>query len=87
MRWAAAAALAAAGQPTAIPALEAFAQPLSVQEQAAAARLIADLRPSDKLDGSALTKQMDDLRANVSDLEHQLQTLAARLDANPDGDN
>jgi aminopeptidase N len=87
VRWAAAAALAAAGQPTAIPALEAFAQPLSVQEQAAAARLIADLRPSDKLDGSALTKQMDDLRAKVRDLEHQLQTLAARLDANPDDDN
>jgi aminopeptidase N len=78
--WAAARALGTLGEPMAIPALEAFGRSLSVQEEASVNRIIDDLRSKDKVDGSAQQKQVDDLRDKVRTLEHQLQTLSARLD-------
>jgi aminopeptidase N len=77
--WAAVRGLGDLGDPAAIPALEAFGSSLSTQDQAIVNRVIGDLRDKDKVDGSAQQKQVDDLREKVRTLEHQLQTLTARL--------
>ncbi len=86
VQWAAANALATLGAPEAIADLEAFARPLAAQEQATVDRLIAGLRQEDKVDGSALKKEVEDLRDKVRKLEEQLQTAVARLDAVPSRD-
>jgi aminopeptidase N len=78
--WAAARAFNVLGDPAAIPALETFSRALSVQEEAAVKRIVADLRSQDKIDGSAQQKQLDTLRDKVRVLEEQLQTVTARLD-------
>jgi HEAT repeat protein len=82
--WAAARALGDLGEPSAIPALEAFGRSLSHQEQAIVNRIIDDLRSKDKVDNSAQQKQVDDLREKVRTLEQQLQTLTARLEEKVD---
>jgi HEAT repeat protein len=82
--WAAAGALGNLGEPAAIPALETFGQSLSHQDQTAVNRIIDNLRAKDKVDGSAQQKQVDELRDKVRSLEHQLQTLAARLEEKAD---
>lgn len=82
--WTAARALGDLGEPAAIPALEAFAQSLSQQDQTVVNRIIDDLRAKDKVDGSAQQKQLDELRDKVRALEHQLQTLTARLEEKAD---
>lgn len=68
-------------EPSAIAALEAFSRSLSQQDQAIINRIIEDIRSQDKVDGSAQQKQVDELREKVRSLEHQLQTLLARLEA------
>jgi HEAT repeat protein len=78
--WAAMQALGALGDPAAIPALETFAASRSVQEQAAVHRVIEALRSKDQVDGSAQKKQVEDLRDKVRELEHQVQSLSARLE-------
>jgi aminopeptidase N len=78
--WAAARALGTLGEPAAIPALETFGRSLSAQEEASVNRIIEELRAKDKTDGSAQQKQLDELRDKVRTMEHQLQTLSARLD-------
>ena len=83
-RMAAARALGKLGAPEAIPALEKFRRPLSVQDQAEVDRIIAALRSADKLDGSALKKEVEDLRTRVRALQEELQTLAARVNIERD---
>lgn len=83
MRWGAAGALNRLGDPAAIPVLESFRRRLSDQDRAAIDRAIEGLRQADKLDDSALKKQVDDLRDKVRRMEEELQTLAARLDSAP----
>lgn len=78
-RMAAARALGALGAPEAIAALEAYRRALSIQEQAAVDRIISGLRSEDKVDGSALKKEVEDLRDKVRKLQEELQTLAARM--------
>lgn len=84
VQWAAVRALETLGVPEAIPALEAFAASRSIQEQAVIERIIADLRKEDKAEGSAVQKQVEELREKVRTLEQQLQALIARLDAASD---
>ena len=86
VRWAAAEGLATLRAPAAIADLEAFARPLSAQEQATIRWIISDLRKEDKVDGSALKKEVEDLRDKVRKLEEQLQSTVARLDAIPSRD-
>ena len=86
VQLAAAQALADLRAPAAIADLTAFARPLSTQEQAYVERLIAGLREEDKVDGSALKKEVEDLREKVRKLEEQVQSAIARLDAAPGRD-
>ena len=44
---------------------------------------MAALRQEDKVDGSAVKKEVEDLRDKMRKLEEQIQTLSARLDAGP----
>lgn len=86
VRWAAARALRIMKAPQAIEAVAAFGQALSQQEQAAVERVIATLRQSDKVDGSAVQKQVDDLRDKVRKLEENLQKLMAQAEAAQTGE-
>ena len=83
VQWSAAHALGDMRAGEAIPALEAFAAPLSIQDQAVVGRIVEDLRKEDKADGSAVQKQVETLHDKVRTLEQQLQSLVARLDAEP----
>jgi aminopeptidase N len=65
------------GTPEAIPALEAFARSRATQEAAVAERVIASLRSQDKVDGSALQKQLDTLSDRLRKIEDQVQRLQA----------
>lgn len=65
----------------ALDALEAFRRPLSAQEQAMVDRMMDGLRQEDKVDGSAVKKEVEELRDKLRKLEDQIQTLSARLDA------
>src|SRR5690606_26516408 len=60
--WAAARGLVTMADTEALDALEAFRRPLSAQEQAGVDRLMAALRQEDKVDGSAVKKEVEDLR-------------------------
>ncbi len=62
----------------AIPALEAYARSLSFQDQVATEKLIAGLRDADKVDGSALKKQVEDLQEKLRKLEDRVEKLAAQ---------
>jgi len=64
--------------PEAISALESFGRNRSYQEQMEVERLISSLRSEDKVDGSALKKQVEDLREKIRKLEDQLQKLEAK---------
>jgi HEAT repeat protein len=69
--------LGVVGAPEAIPALEVFARSRVTQEAAVAERVIASLRAQDKVDGSALQKQLDTLSDRLRKLEDQVQRLQA----------
>jgi aminopeptidase N len=84
VQWAAARALGDMHATEAMPALEAFAASLSIQDQAMIERILEGLRKEDKTEGSAVQKQVETLRDKVRTLEQQLQALVARLDAQPD---
>jgi aminopeptidase N len=60
----------------AIPALESFAAGRVVQEAAVALRVIEELRRSDRVDGSALKKQVETLQDRVRKLEDEVQRRA-----------
>ncbi len=64
----------------AVPALEAYARRLSFQDQVEIEALVASLRESDKVDGSSLKKQVEDLQEKLRKLEDRLETLAAQAD-------
>ncbi|MBE2201657.1 MAG: hypothetical protein IAE79_23805 [Anaerolinea sp.] len=83
VRWAAARALRIMKAAQAIDAVSAFGRSLSQQEQAAVARIVAALRQADKVDGSAVQKQVEDLRDKVRKLEETLQKLAAQIEGKP----
>jgi aminopeptidase N len=84
VRRAAARGLRTAKAPEAIEALEAFGRGLAHQERVEVERLIASLRDEDKLDGSALKKQIEELREKVRKLEDGLQKMQTRLGVEED---
>ena len=59
----------------AIPALESFVQAQAAQDGAVAARVIDDLGRADKVDGSALQKQVETLGDRIRKLEDEIQRL------------
>ncbi|MFN8469914.1 MAG: M1 family metallopeptidase [Caldilineaceae bacterium] len=61
------------GAPEAIGALEGFARTRVTQEAAVAERVIESLRKQDKVDGSALQKQVETLGDRLRKLEDQVQ--------------
>ena len=65
------------GAAEAIPILEAFARTRVRQEAAVAERVIESLRRQDKVDGSALQKQVETLSDRLRKLEDHLQRLQA----------
>ncbi len=67
--------------PEAIPALEAYARGRSHQERVAVEEIITGLRRDDKVDGSAVKKQVEDLQKQVRTLEDRLEKLSARIEA------
>ena len=66
--------------PEAIGALEAFSRGLAHQDRVSVERIIKSLRQQDKVDGSALKKQVEELHDKVRKLEDQLQKLEARME-------
>jgi aminopeptidase N len=68
------------GAPEAIPALEAYARSLSHQDQVVVEKAVEALRNQDKSDGSALKKQVQDLRKTIRKLEDRVETLAAKVE-------
>ena len=66
--------------PEAIPALEAYKQRLGHQYHPGVDRIIASLRESDKSDGSAIKKQVEELQQQVRQLEDRVEKLSARLE-------
>jgi aminopeptidase N len=79
VRLSAARGLGTAKAADAIEPLQAFSRGLAHQERVAVEKVIAKLRDEDKLDGSALKKQVEELRDKVRQLEDQLQKVEARL--------
>lgn len=69
------------GAVEAIPALKAYSKRLSYQDQVDVENLIIDLAEEDKVDGSALKKQVEDLQEKIRRLEDRVETLAAQADA------
>ena len=65
----------------AIPALTAYAKRLSYQEAVEIEKLIQDLAEEDKVDGSALKKQVENLQEKIRRLEDRVETLAAQTEA------
>jgi aminopeptidase N len=74
---AAARALGVLGDPQAIPVLEAFARTRGAQEAAVVERVIESLRTQDKVDGSALQKQVETLADRLRKLQDQVQRMEA----------
>jgi aminopeptidase N len=66
------------GAVEAIPALRAYMKRLSYQEQVDIEKLIQDLAEEDKVDGSALKKQVENLQEKMRHLEDRLETLSAQ---------
>ena len=80
VRRSAAAGLKTVKAPEAIGALEAYGRTLSHQEQVSVERLVKALRAEDKVDGSAVKKQVEELQEKVRKLEDQLQKLQAKVE-------
>ncbi len=66
--------------PEAIGALSAFAQTVSYQDKVEIEQIITSLRQTDKSDGSAYKKQIEELQDKVRKLEDKLQTLASKVE-------
>lgn len=79
VRWQAASGLRKMMEPQSIPTLEAFSRTVSKQERVYVEQLIESLRKADKVDGSALKKQVEDLSDKVRKLDDQLQKMEAKL--------
>jgi phage shock protein A len=59
---------------------------VSQQEQVYVEQLIDTLRNADKVDGSAVKKQVEDLRDKVRKLEEKIQKIEAKLNQEEPGD-
>jgi aminopeptidase N len=79
VRWRAASSLKKMKAVEAIPALESFSESISQQSQFVVEKMVASIREDDKVDGSPLKKQVEDLNEKVRKLEDQLQKLEARV--------
>jgi aminopeptidase N len=66
--------------PEALGTLEAYGRRLSHQEQVFVERLVKALRAEDKVDGSAVKKQVEELQEKMRKLEDQVQKLQAKLE-------
>jgi aminopeptidase N len=66
--------------PEAIHVLEAYARSLAHQDRVEVEQVAAALRAEDKLDSSALQKQVEELREKMRKLEDQLQKVAAKVE-------
>ena len=87
VRYQAALGLLKVKSPESIPAIEAFSRTESRQTQVLIERLISSLQDEDKVDGSSLKKQVEELVEKVRKLEDQIQTVAAKVEpAEEDGD-
>jgi hypothetical protein len=64
----------------AIDALDAYARSVTHAERVSVRRTIDAIRRHDKEDGSALKKQVDELRDKVRKLEDQVQKLGAQVE-------
>jgi hypothetical protein len=64
----------------AIPTLEAYTKRLSYQSQVNIEALIRDLAQEEKVDGSAMKKQVEDLQEKVRKLEDRVEMLAAQAE-------
>ena len=78
--WFAAQGLRTVKAPEAIGALQAYSHALSHQERVIVERIVKSLRQEDKVEGSALKKQVEELQEKVRKLEDQLQKLAAKVE-------
>jgi aminopeptidase N len=78
--WFAAQGLRTVKAPEAIGALQAYSHTLSHQERVVVERIVKSLRQEDKVEGSALKKQVEELQEKVRKLEDQLQKLAAKVE-------
>ena len=65
----------------AIPALESYARSITFQDQITVEKIMAGMRDSDKSDGSAVKKQLEDLQEKVRKLEDRVETLSAQAAA------
>ncbi|MGD8584882.1 MAG: M1 family aminopeptidase [Chloroflexota bacterium] len=65
----------------AVPALEAYRNGQAEQNKVLVDKLIAGLRSQDKVDGSAVKKQVEGLEKKVRQLAEQLQQLEAQVSA------
>ncbi|MGW8319657.1 MAG: M1 family aminopeptidase [Candidatus Promineifilaceae bacterium] len=79
VRWEAATGLVKMKATESLEALEAFSRSLSQQSRVHGEELVTRLRASDKVDGSALKKDVEELQEKVRKLEDQLQKLQAKV--------
>ena len=68
------------GDPSAIPTLQAYARRLSHQDSVEIDEIVDRLRTKDKTDGSALKKQVEELRDSIRKLEDRFEKLTARIE-------
>ena len=87
VQFAAARGLRTMRAPEAIAALEAHARGLSRQREVFVEKLISALRDEDKLDGSALKKQVEELRETIRKLQDRLETLEAKVEPEEGNEN
>ena len=64
----------------ALPALTAYTKRLSYQDQIDIETLIDDMAEANKVDGSALKKQVEDLQEKLRKLEDRVELLAAQVE-------
>ena len=58
--------------------MEAYSKTLSHQDKVEVQKMISGLRNTDKVDGSALKKQVEELRETIRKLENRVDKLAAK---------
>ncbi len=79
VRYAAAYTLPVLKDPAALEPLSRYANRVSHQDKVALEDVIASLRSEDKVDGSAVKKQVEELQEKIRKLEDYVQKLAAQM--------
>jgi aminopeptidase N len=69
--------------PEAIPDLQAYARRVTHQDEVDIEEIIHALRATDKVDGSVVKKQVEELRDKIRKLENRVEKLAAKVDQEP----